>query len=82
VVGQTIVVANQDCDSQRRKANLSLKLDNTWRSNLRLWKINLKPSLPKYPTCVVTMGLDLEIGLQGAERRDINTLRKLMPIGG
>jgi hypothetical protein len=62
--------------------NLSLNIDNTWRSNLRFWGIKSKPLLPKYPTCVITMGLDLETCLQSAECRDVSTLRKLMPISG
>jgi hypothetical protein len=40
------------------------------------------PSLPKYPTCVVTMGVDLETRLWRAEHADVSTMRKLMPIGG
>jgi hypothetical protein len=62
--------------------DLLLNIDNTWRSNSWFWGIKSKPSLPKYPTCVVTMRLDLETCLQSAECRDVSTLRKLMPIGG
>jgi hypothetical protein len=82
VVGQTIVVADQDRDSQRRKANLLLNVGNSRRINSGLCGINLKTSLHKYPTCVVTTIMDLETCLRSAEHRDVSTLRKLMPIGG
>jgi hypothetical protein len=74
VVSQTVVVANQDHDSRRRKANLMLNCGNTRRINFRHWRINLKPRLPKYPTCVVTKGMDLETLLQSAKRTDISTM--------
>jgi hypothetical protein len=82
VVGWTVVVTNQDCDLRRRKANPMLNGGNTRRINSRLWGIKSKTSLPKYPTCVVTIGMDLETGLQSAEHMDVSTLRKFMPIGG
>jgi hypothetical protein len=82
VVGQTIVVADQDRDSRRQKTNLLLNVGNSRRINFGLCGINLKTSLHKYPTCVVTAVMDLETCLRSAERNDISTLRKLMPIGG
>jgi hypothetical protein len=42
----------------------------------------IKAKLPKYPTCVVTMRMDLKTRLRSAERTDVSTMRKLMPIGG
>jgi hypothetical protein len=48
-----VFVANQDRNSWRWMANLSLNVGNTWR-------IKLKTSLPNYPTWVVTMRMDLE----------------------
>jgi hypothetical protein len=82
VVGRTIVVANQDCNSRCRKANLKLKLGNTRRINFGHWRIDVKPRLPKYPTCIVTKGMDLETLLWGAERTDVSTMCKFMPLGG
>jgi hypothetical protein len=36
----------------------------------------------QFSTWVVTMGMDLETLLQSAERTDVSTMRKLMPING
>jgi hypothetical protein len=41
----------------------------------------LKILLPKYPTCVVTKGVDLETYLLSAKRMNVSTLFKLIPIG-
>jgi hypothetical protein len=59
-----------------------LNRGNTRMINFGHWRINLKPHLPEYPTRVVTKGVYLETCVQSTERRDINTLRKLLPISG
>jgi hypothetical protein len=82
VVGRTNVVANQDRDSWWREANLTLNHGNTRGINFRYWRINLKPRLPKYPTCVVTMGMNPETLLRSAKRTNVSTMYKLMPLGG
>jgi hypothetical protein len=82
VVGRTIVVANQDRNSRWRKAKLKLKPGNARRINFGHWRIDVKPRLPKYPTCIVTMSMDPETLLRSAERKDVSTMRKLMPLGG
>jgi hypothetical protein len=66
----------------RQKANLTLNHGNTRRINLGHWRINLKPRLPEYPTRVVIMRMDPETLLQSAERTDVSTMSKLMPLGG
>jgi hypothetical protein len=81
-VGRTVVFANQDRDSRRQKANLTLNRGNTRRINLGHWRINLKPRLPEYPTHVVIMRMDPETLLRSAERTDVSTMSKLMPLGG
>ena len=82
VVGRTIIVTNQDRNLGWRKANLKLKLGNTRRFNFGHWRIDVKPYLPKYPTCIVTKGMDPETLLRSAERTDVSTMRKLMPLDG
>jgi hypothetical protein len=82
VVGRTIVVANQGRNLRWRKAKLKLKPGNTRRINFGHWRIEVKPRLPKYPTCIITMGTDPETLLRSAERADVSTMRKLMPLGG
>ena len=42
----------------------------------------LETSPSKYPTCVVTMEMDPKTLLRSAERTNVNTMRKLMPLGG
>jgi hypothetical protein len=80
VVGRAIVVTNQDHNSRWRKAKLKLKPGNTRRINFWHWRIDVKPRLPKYPTCIVTMGMDPETLLRSAKCTDINTMRNLMPL--
>jgi hypothetical protein len=82
VVGRTIVVANQDCNPLWRKEKITLKLGNTRRINFGHWRIDMKPRLPKYPTCIVTMGMNPETLMRSAERMDVSTMRKLMPLSG
>jgi hypothetical protein len=77
-----------DCRRQPRlqfavaKGKLKLKPGNTKRINFEHWRIDVKPRLPKYPTCIVTTGMDPDTLLRSAERTKISTMRKLMPLGG
>jgi hypothetical protein len=66
-----VVIANQDCDSRRQKTNITLNGGNKRRINSGLGRIKSKTSLPKYPTCVVTMGMNLETCLRNAQRMDV-----------
>jgi hypothetical protein len=64
------------------KTNLSLNIDDTWRSNSQFLGIKSKPSLPNYPTWVVTMGMDPKTLLRSAEHTDVSTMHKLMSLSG
>ena len=82
MVGRTVVVTNQGCDSRRRKANLTLNCGNARRINFSHWRINLKLCLPKYPTCVVTGRMDPKTLMRNAKRTVVSTMRNLMPLSG
>jgi hypothetical protein len=81
-VGRTIVIANQDRNSRWLKAKLKLKPGNTRRINFGHWRIDVKPHLLKYPTCIITIGTDPETLLRSAERTEVSTMHKLMPLDG
>ena len=40
----------------------------------------MKPRLPKYQTCIVTKEMDPETLMRSAERTNVSTIRKLMPL--
>jgi hypothetical protein len=80
--------APNDCRRQSRpqfavaEGKTKAETGNTRRINFGHWRIDVKPRLPKYRTCIVTMSMDPETLLQSIERTDVSTMRKLMPLGG